>query len=66
MELVEVKDEEKKERKILCDKKNIRILENQFKNYHALYHLLGKNKLRVPLTHLCESNGFIGLIKIKS
>ena len=28
MELVEVKDEEKKERKILCDKKNIRILEN--------------------------------------
>lgn len=51
----------------VCNKKSIKILQNEFNNFKALYEYLGTGeKLKVPLVSLCEYNGFVALFKVCS
>ena len=51
----------------VCNKESMRALKKEFNNFKALYEYLGNShELKVPLTCLCEYQGFCGLFKILS
>lgn len=54
-------------RERVCNRSGIKLLKNEFNNFHLLYqHLPPSSRVKVPLVCLCEVNGFVALFKALS